>query len=835
MDSGIDHEHGHGRRTIFAVTLLMVVLSAGSVGLRLASRLYMRQAVRVRDYLIVLAWICAFGLSFSILYGTTKGLGLRMQYIATAQRLDLKKAIYAFSVFYNPTLMLIKTSILLFYLDSIADVRAFRWATYATLFVVNAGGIAMLFLSIYRCRPMRSGFMYPPTPDNAKCTSLVDLYLASVPINLVTDCAILALPLPVISRMSLPFKKRTALYLIFAAGVLTTVVTIMRTAMLQHAYVSRDRVQTAASWDGIDEDAFPWHASEAILWSVIEVNVGIVCACVPAMKTLLAELLPQSLGGANTSKWRKDIKEKSPMRGDSILVGRDSLTPPPLAINGERRSCSPDSTYSDMDVQPGFREARARKSNSHSLRKGCTARGCGKPRRTKSMLELTNKEALPFLTAIIFLLFLWGFAYGLLNTVNFHFLIEAKTSYANVIGLHAAYFGGYLIGPVIGGLMLKKTTFKLTFIVGLCLYACGILISWTSAVLASFPTYVFSNVVIGTGMAIVQTSSHPFLALCGPQEYAEMRLNIALGFQSIGSVISSILAKKAFSPKEINAEDLVQMKWAYFAMALLHIMLAIAMHYLSLPEANDNQLADLARQRQMANSTKLHDIRVVWITLALAVFAQFLFIGGQEGINVHFRKLARQTRIKNVTSFESQAIGFALFALGRFVTVAMQLIAKPRTILQILYMGLIACTIVCVTVHGRSAMIGALGTYAFGSGIYGLTFAIALRGMGHHTKSAAAWLTFAVSGGAVFACVQRAVAINRGVQFSFVVPAILFGICLVFPIYLNVFPAAQRHTDPTLKNHRSRGGTVAGPLLDMYIVTYADAKAFERPSPWTNA
>lgn len=262
------------------------------------------------------------------------------------------------------------------------------------------------------------------------------------------------------------------------------------------------------------------------------------------------------------------------------------------------------------------------------------------------MLELTNKEALPFLTAITFLLFLWGFGYGLLNTVNFRFLIEAKATYAKAIGLHAAYFAGYLIGPAVAGYLLKKTTFKLTFIVGLCLYACGILISWTSAVLTSFETYVFSNVVTGAGMAIVQTTSHPFLALCGPQEYAEMRLNIALGFQSIGSVISSILAKKAFSIRTIDAHDLVQMKWAYFAMALLHILLAIAMHYLSLPEANDNQLADLARQRQMANSAKIYDIRVVWVTLGLAVFAQFLFVGGSEGINVHFRKLARRTRIK---------------------------------------------------------------------------------------------------------------------------------------------------------------------------------------------
>ncbi|EFQ98837.1 hypothetical protein MGYG_01852 [Nannizzia gypsea CBS 118893] len=806
MDVELDHGHGHGM-VAFVVTLLMVVLSGVSVALRLASRFYLRQAVNRRDCLIVVAWITAFGLSFSILYGTSKGLGIELESIPSELRPQLKKALYAFSVLYNPTMMLTKTSVLLYYLESITKTRAFRWAAYATLFVVNAAGLALLFVNIFRCKPIRSVYTYPAIKDTV-CINFVDLNLASVPLNVVTDFAILVLPLPVITQMAMPFSHRTAIILMFTAATLVTTITLVRTAMLQHAHIAQVQVKEAIHWHGIDENEFPWHASESFMWSAVEVNVGIICTCVPMLKQLVSRLLVKFFGNSHRSASRRDIKEKAPMRGS--YDRRTSMTPPPLVIAENRRSCSPDSAYSDMDSQGGFRESRTKRYHFHHLSQDSFHdRGAVKPKRTKSMLELTNKEALPFLTAITFLLFLWGFGYGLLNTVNFRFLIEAKASYAKAIGLHAAYFAGYVIGPAAAGLLLKKSTFKLTFIVGLCLYACGIFISWTSAVLQSFETYVFSNVVTGAGMAIVQTTSHPFLALCGPQEYAEMRLNIALGFQSIGSVISSILAKKAFSLREIDAHDLVQMKWAYFAMALLHIILAIAMHYLSLPEANDNQLADLARQRQMANSAKIYDVRVVWVTLGLAVFAQFLFVGGSEGINVHFRKLARQTRIKNVTSFESQAFGFALFAIGRFATVGVQLVAKPRTILLILYLGLIGCTVAAVTIHGRLAMVGALGTYFFGSGIYGLTFAIALRGMGHHTKAASALLTAAVSGGAVFTCIQRSVATSRGVQFSFVVPAVLFTVCLVFPIYLNTFALAKRHTDPTLKNHRARGTSVA--------------------------
>lgn len=54
LDRESDHDHG---MAMFIVTLVVVVLSACSVALRLASRLYLRQAVKIRDYMIVLAWV----------------------------------------------------------------------------------------------------------------------------------------------------------------------------------------------------------------------------------------------------------------------------------------------------------------------------------------------------------------------------------------------------------------------------------------------------------------------------------------------------------------------------------------------------------------------------------------------------------------------------------------------------------------------------------------------------------------------------------------------------------------------------------------------------------
>ena len=67
--------------------------------------------------------VLAFGLSFTIDFGTSKGLGKHDFAIAETDRLALYGSEYAFTVLYNPALMTTKTSILIFYLRVAKDTQ----------------------------------------------------------------------------------------------------------------------------------------------------------------------------------------------------------------------------------------------------------------------------------------------------------------------------------------------------------------------------------------------------------------------------------------------------------------------------------------------------------------------------------------------------------------------------------------------------------------------------------------------------------------------------------------------------------------------------------------
>ena len=96
--------------------------------------------------------------------------------------------------------MATKSSILIFYLTLSKTHKIFRWATLATLIVVNVGGLALTLLNIFQCHPVWAAF-YTPVQEPNSCINIVTIYLSSAPLNIITDLAIFFLPMPVLTGM----------------------------------------------------------------------------------------------------------------------------------------------------------------------------------------------------------------------------------------------------------------------------------------------------------------------------------------------------------------------------------------------------------------------------------------------------------------------------------------------------------------------------------------------------------------------------------------------------------------------------------------------------------
>ena len=731
--------------------------------------------------------------------------------------------------------MAVKTSILVFYLTLTKGESVFRWANYITLFVVNAAGLALTLVNVFQCHPVGAAVSYPLPPD-AQCTDILTLYLCSSPVNIITDLAILFLPIPILTQMRLPRKQKVIIVITFSFGFFVAVVDVIRIAYLQNAATSRQiALKELHLQDSYGNDLscmylqlhsvtlmdtnFAGYASLSFMWSVIEVNVSVMCACVPSLKPLVARIIPKLIrdtdeGTQNTADAHFPGSADLPVGVPPVMPGasQDSnankssqSASRSSGIEPQRNSGSPVDMLEFLHAPSVPRDAEANTVTSSYLG-SITFFDFVNMKKPTSMLKLNNKESIAPIALTTILFFLWGFAYGLLDILNTQFQLIVRLDAWHSLALHAVYFGGYLVAPpLIGRVVLKRWGFKATFITGLCIYACGTLIFWPSAVLSSYSAFAVSNFIVGFGLAVLETAANPFIALCGPLENSEVRLNISQGVQAIGSVLSPLLAKKVLFKKVTDVSSLVDVQWTYLGISLFDVLLAVAFHYLPVPEASDDDLEELANNRREDNQTKVLGIPVVWLTLGLGVSSMFFYVAGQEVLSKSFEPFVKVAAPNShLGSFEYLTLGHTMFAIGRFLAALAQLFLKPRWILLFSYIGMILFTILCMKTTGPPAVAMGLLVYLFESGAFSIIFSIALRGTARHTKTAAVLLTVAIGGGGLFTFAQHAARLDGGMFFSYGVLLALYCAGALFPIYLNICPVARKQVDPVRDEYLMR-------------------------------
>ncbi|PNH70137.1 hypothetical protein VD0002_g413 [Verticillium dahliae] len=690
MSSGAAGDHTPDRGpVVFAVTLSTLVLASVFVAARIFCRYVIVKNVSWDDKIMLLALVLTFGLSFTICFGTTKGLGRYDDDISMDDEGALRRCEYVFSILYNPALMATKTSILIFYLRLSKNTqKVLRLASWVTLGIVNVAGTVLTLINIFQCRPVQAAWQTWTEP--AQCIPLLTEFICSAPINIITNLAIVALPIPVLTSMRLPPRQKYILVFTFSLGIFVTVIDVVRIYYLQQAVSaipSSPTTDLAAKFGGTPN--FAWNSSLSFMWSAVEVNVGMTCACTPTLNPLIIKILPAMIidpNGTRHSDSNKEDSLNSPVRDRH---GSDGIVPPeasphanPAGAPSAENSGAAGMTALDfLTVPSGMNATGDDADGDDPLQRVRTARtvstmgtqqenmlyfGFVNMKRPKSMIKCNATDSFRYCLMVTVLFLLWGISYGLLNTLNNVVSAVSGMSVAETLGLTSAYFGGgYFFGPLIVGEWIlrrdehhrvhrKKNNssaesvggFKATFMVGLCFYGVGTIIFWPSAVMKSWGGFLLSNFVVGFGLSILETGANAFLILCGPAQYGETRLCLAQGIQAVGSVLSGLLAQKVFftdidQDGYTSSLTLLNVQWTYLAITLLCVALALFFYYMPLPEVGDAELQEAADRLPVNTQrrTSFFGWQLRTVSLVLAVMAQYTYIACQESNSIFFRSL----------------------------------------------------------------------------------------------------------------------------------------------------------------------------------------------------
>lgn len=165
-----------------------------------------------------------------------------------------------------------KVSLLLQYRRIFRGFRT-RLACLCLMLFVGAWCTVAIVLDALACTPM--AILNPSLKDTCLASLLVWTLTSAV--NIVTNFAVVVVPIPATWALRLHTRQRVALTVLFGFGFCTALVAIARSVTVKNAALSVD-----TSWD----------SSAISYFSVVEVSVGIVCACVLTLRPLLADLCP---------------------------------------------------------------------------------------------------------------------------------------------------------------------------------------------------------------------------------------------------------------------------------------------------------------------------------------------------------------------------------------------------------------------------------------------------------------------------------------------------------------------------------------------------------------
>ena len=203
-----------------------------------------------------------------------------------------------------------------------------------------------------------------------------------------------------------------------------------------------------------------------------------------------------------------------------------------------------------------------------------------------------------------------------------------------------SFYMAYFFLAVPSSYVLKKTGFKNGMALGLLVMAIGSLIFVPAASTRSFGLFLVGLFVQGTGLALLQTASNPYISIVGPIESAARRISImgicnktagalsplilsALILRNAGQLETQINAATDAAQKDILLNELAsRVIVPYIIMAIILFLLAYMIKKSGLPEINIDKETPLEANQPTAK-TSVFRFPHLW----MGVICLFVYVG----------------------------------------------------------------------------------------------------------------------------------------------------------------------------------------------------------------
>jgi len=377
------------------------------------------------------------------------------------------------------------------------------------------------------------------------------------------------------------------------------------------------------------------------------------------------------------------------------------------------------------------------------------------------------------------LFFVFGFVTWL-NSVLIPFLktaCELTDTEASLVPF--AFYISYFVMAIPSSFILKKAGFTNGMALGLIVMAMGSLLFVPAAINRNYMLFLIGLFTQGTGLALLQTATNPYVTILGPIESAAQRISIMGICNKVAGMIGVLVLFSAlFSGTEhllVHLDDITNNELRekilqqlsnsvilpYIIMATVLLGLVVFIKMAKLPEIHEEE----------AENTKTgHHSIFVYPYLWFGILAIFFYVGVEVIAIDYLIVYANDLNIStDISKYYPVAALLALVA-GYLIGIAL----VPKVISQRISLIINASLGFSLTILALSTT-GLVSIYA----IIGLSFShaimwpaiwpLSIHNLGKHTKLASAFLIMAIAGGAVLPLIYGVVADSFSTHIAYIV------------------------------------------------------------------
>ncbi|MBN2667723.1 MAG: sugar MFS transporter [Bacteroidales bacterium] len=448
---------------------------------------------------------------------------------------------------------------------------------------------------------------------------------------------------------------------------------------------------------------------------------------------------------------------------------------------------------------------------------------------------MRQHSKLTALISLVSLFFTWGFI-TVMNDIlvnTFQNLFHLSPTQRSLVQM--SFFGAFFIVSLIYFLIsslsgkdpINKIGYNNGMIISLIITGIGCFSFYPAATFNSYGTFLAALFILATGVTLLQICSNPYAAIIGPPETASSRLNLAQGFNSLGTtigpIVGTLLIYQIFSDGIPTIESVSK---TYLIYGFVFVAMAMLVKLAKMPSFSNNESITagftIFKQRH----------------LVLGIIAIFFYVGSEVSVGTWIVELIKHKDIGGLPENEASyylsyfwgglmigrlmasqslksdlapvkkylsmfVIAILVFVFIYFATAikyidgqfSLHLLALKDVYLYAFYIALsifaffigqskparslVVFSIVNIVLlstamfsKGHLAMWSVLGSGLFFSIGWSNIFTLAIKDLGKYTSQGSSLLVMAIVGGAALPWIQSHIIQSFNIQTSYIVPVI---------------------------------------------------------------